>query len=51
MWGDHYEESFQESKKRLMITLVLVLPSASESFVVFCDFSKRGLGGMLMQKK
>ncbi|GAU48856.1 hypothetical protein TSUD_288630 [Trifolium subterraneum] len=29
---------------------VLILPDAKESFVVYCDASKLGLGGVLMQK-
>ncbi|MCI21116.1 CCHC-type integrase, partial [Trifolium medium] len=29
---------------------VLILPDAKESFVVYCDASKMGLGGVLMQK-
>lgn len=29
---------------------VLVLPDSNESFVVYCDASKMGLGGVLMQK-
>ena len=29
---------------------MLVLPDSSETFVVYCDASKMGLGGVLMQK-
>ena len=32
-----------------MTVSVLVLPILSESFVVYCDVSKIGLGGVLMQ--
>ena len=43
------EKSFQELKKKLMFSLVLILLSPSESFVVYCDASKKGMGGVLMQ--
>ncbi|GAU48777.1 hypothetical protein TSUD_406200 [Trifolium subterraneum] len=45
-----YYRSFQELKKKLTTAPVLVLPDAKESFVVYCDASKLGLGGVLMQK-
>ncbi|MCI83709.1 ABC transporter C family member 12-like, partial [Trifolium medium] len=44
------EESIQELKKRLTTAPVLTLPDASEPFVVYCDASKMGLGGVLMQR-
>jgi hypothetical protein len=28
---------------------VLILPNPKDSFIVYCDASKMGLGGMLMQ--
>ena len=31
------------------MVLVLILPDAEEPFVVYCDASKMGLGGVLMQ--
>lgn len=40
---------FQELKKRLTMALVLTFPDAGESVVVYCDVSKMGLGGVLMQ--
>ena len=43
------EESFVELKKRLTSAPVLILPNLGESFVVYCDASKMGLGGVLMQ--
>ncbi|CAJ2645706.1 unnamed protein product [Trifolium pratense] len=50
VWNVKCEESFQELKKRLTTAPVLILPDAKESFVVYCDASKMGLGGVLMQK-
>lgn len=50
MWDVQYGESFQELKKRLTLAPFFILPDVSESFVVYCDASKMGLGGMLMQK-
>ncbi|WJX40137.1 hypothetical protein P8452_27643 [Trifolium repens] len=44
-----YYRSFQELKRRLTTAPVLILPNAKESFVVYCDASKMGLGGVLMQ--
>ncbi|MCI82150.1 ABC transporter C family member 12-like, partial [Trifolium medium] len=29
---------------------MLILPNAKEPFVLYCDASKMGLGGVLMQK-
>ncbi|MCI84411.1 ABC transporter C family member 12-like, partial [Trifolium medium] len=49
VWDDKCEKSFQELKKRLTSALVLILPNPKESFVVYCDASKTGLGGVLMQ--
>ena len=51
VWDAKCEESFQELKKRLTSALVLTLPNPSESFVVYCDASKMGLGGVLMQNR
>ncbi|MCI45795.1 retrotransposon protein, partial [Trifolium medium] len=50
VWNENCEESFQEFKKRLTNAPVLVLPDAKESFEVYCDASKMGLGGVLMHK-
>ena len=43
------EKSFTELKKRLTSAPVLILPNPGESFVVYCDASGMGLGGVLMQ--
>jgi hypothetical protein len=49
VWDVHCERSFNELKQRLTTAPVLVLPKADEPFVVYCDASKLGLGGVLMQ--
>lgn len=49
VWDAPCEESFQELKKKLAFTPILILPSPSESFVVYYDASKMGQGGVLMQ--
>ncbi|KAM6555529.1 hypothetical protein CsatB_002548 [Cannabis sativa] len=43
LWTDNCEASFQELKQRLIIALVLALPSDREKFIVYCDASKQGL--------
>ncbi|CAJ2638266.1 unnamed protein product [Trifolium pratense] len=49
VWDGICEKSFQELKRRLTTAPVLILPDAKESFVVYCDASKLGLGRVLMQ--
>ncbi|MCI40551.1 RNA-directed DNA polymerase (Reverse transcriptase), partial [Trifolium medium] len=44
VWDVDCEKSFQELKKRLTTAPVLIFPDAKESFVVYCDASKMGLG-------
>jgi hypothetical protein len=43
------EASFQELKKRLTTTPVLVTPDMEKSFFIYCDVSGQGLGCVLMQ--
>lgn len=43
------EERFQKLKTVLTTTLVLVLPTGSGSYTMYCDASHVGLGAMLMQ--
>lgn len=45
----HCEEIFRELKKKLTSAPVFILPNPSESFVVYCDASKLGMDGVLMQ--
>ena len=51
MWTTEYEKSFQELKRKLTSTLVLVLPDPSGPFEIYCDTSGRGLGCVLMQNR
>jgi len=48
VWDARCEKSFQELKKRLTSAPVLILSNSKESFVVYCDASKMGLGGVLI---
>ena len=49
VWDVQCEESFTELKKRLTSAPILTLPNPGEPFVLYCDASKMGLGGVLMQ--
>ena len=49
IWNPKCEESFQELKRRLTRAPVLALPNGKDSFVVYTDASKEGLGYVLMQ--
>jgi hypothetical protein len=42
------EASFQELKKRLTTTPVLVKPDMEKPFSIYCDMSGQGLGCVLM---
>jgi hypothetical protein len=47
-WTPACEASFQELKKRLMTTPVLVMPDMEKPFSIYCDTSGQGLGCVLM---
>ena len=49
-WTPKCEESFQELKKRLTTAPVLATPDIHKEFVIYCDASRAGLGGVLMQE-
>ena len=49
-WTEDCEASFQELKKRLVTAPVLILPNIRKEFQVYCDASRQGLGGVLMQE-
>lgn len=51
VWDALCEECFIELKKKSMFTPILILPNLSESFVMYCDASVMGLGGVLMQNR
>jgi len=38
----------QELNKRLTSAPVLILPNPKESFIMYCNVSKMGLGGVLI---
>ena len=48
-WSDTCQHSFEELRQRLMIALVLALPSGKDGYVVYSDASRQGLGCVLMQ--
>ncbi|XP_070029860.1 uncharacterized protein [Nicotiana sylvestris] len=50
MWSDECESSFQRLKTGLTTTPVLVLPSSSGSYTVYCDNSRVGIGCVLMHE-
>ena len=50
VWTDKCEDSFNELKKRLVSAPILIMPDISKNFDVYCDASKLGLGGVLMQE-
>ena len=50
VWTEACEKSFQELKRKLTTTPVLVVPHIHKSFEVYCDASRKGLGGVLMQE-
>ena len=49
VWDVKCEASFQELKKCLTTASVLALPKEKESFTVYTDVSREGLGYILMQ--
>ncbi|GJZ94271.1 putative reverse transcriptase domain-containing protein [Tanacetum coccineum] len=48
--GEEHELAFQTLKDNMCNAHVLALPSRPENFVVYCDASGIGLGGVLMQR-
>ncbi|GJR90317.1 putative reverse transcriptase domain-containing protein [Tanacetum coccineum] len=50
-WGEKAEAAFQLLKRKLCSAPMLALPEGSESFVVYCDASNKGLGAVLMQRE
>jgi hypothetical protein len=48
-WMPRREASFQELKKRLTATTVLILPDMEKLFSIYCNASGQGLGCVLMQ--
>jgi hypothetical protein len=48
-WMQDCQSSFEESKKRVTMTPVLILPDISKKFDIYCDDSRQGLGCVFMQ--
>jgi hypothetical protein len=49
-WTKECQDSFEELKKRLSSSPVLVLPDLTKKFDIYCDASHQGLGCVLMQE-
>jgi hypothetical protein len=49
-WTAECQASFEESRKRLTLAPVLVLPDLTKKFEIYCDASRQGLGCVLMQE-
>ena len=47
-WNDSYEKVFQELKRRLTSTPILLVPEMGQRYTVYYDASKDGLGFVLM---
>ncbi|GJY57304.1 putative reverse transcriptase domain-containing protein [Tanacetum coccineum] len=50
-WGDKQEAAFQLLKEKLCREPILALPKGAENFIIYCDDSHKGLGGVLMQNE
>jgi hypothetical protein len=50
IWSDKCQANFEELKKRLTTSLVLILLDLSKSFSIYCDASRLGFGCVLMQE-
>jgi hypothetical protein len=49
-WTKECQVSFEELKKRLTSSPVLVLPDLTKKFDIYCDASRQGLRYVLMQE-
>ena len=50
-WNDSCEKAFQELKRRVSSTPILIVPERGQRYTVYCDASKDGLGYVLMQSE
>ncbi|KAL0549014.1 hypothetical protein IC582_013494 [Cucumis melo] len=50
VWSKACEDSFQTLKQKLVTAPVLTVPDGSDSFMIYSDASKKGLGCVLMQQ-
>jgi hypothetical protein len=49
-WDEKCQDNFEELKKRLTTSHVLIMPDIHKGFDVYCDASRQGLGCVLMQE-
>ena len=49
--NDLCERAFQELKRRLTSTSILIVPERGQRYIAYCDASKDGLGCVLMQSR
>jgi hypothetical protein len=49
-WDEKCQDSFDQLKKRLMSSPVLIMPDLKKGFDNFCDACGQGLGCVLMQE-
>ena len=47
-WDDRCEEAFQELKRRLTTSPILIVPDRGQGYTMYCDASRAGLGCVLM---
>ena len=47
-WNDLCKKTFQELKRRLTSTSILIVPERGQRYTMYCDASKAGLGCVLM---
>ena len=50
-WNDLCEQAFQELKRRLTSTPILIVLERGQMYIVYCDASKDGLRCVLMQSE
>ena len=50
-WNDLCERAFQELKRRLTSTPILIVPKREQRYTVYCDAYKNKLGCVLMQSE
>ena len=47
-WDDLCEKAFQELKRGLTISPILIVPEQGQRYMVYCDASRNGLRCVLM---
>ena len=47
-WNGLCKKAFQELKRRLTTTPILIVPERGQGYTVYCDSSRAGLGCVLM---